>query len=450
MAGGLDLPAKYRPLRFEDVVGQPDTCAYLSALVRRGRIAKNIILAGSHGSGKTTSARIYARALNCESPEASGSPCNRCAQCVDQLAGRHPDYSEYDAASNSKVEEVRELLQLAKSPPMIGQFRGIVIDEAHALSKKAWDSTLKLVEEPPPYLFFAFATTEVDKIPATIASRCQLLRVTVLDHRTAVAYLRRVCEAEGLPYEDMALEIIAHVSGGHSRDLLNNLEHVTYLSDEVTAEATRRAHRLEDGARVIRLVNALLSDKLDAAVEVAQSWPDGPSAILDSARSYLTHVYHRHQRGSALSLSHLLDLIPRANTEETHALVTASAAAAGVDPEAAYSGLGEYLASARADTRAALNLHLFLLSDLAVRRRYAKAGAAPAAPRPAPTAAGPRPDAPGRRGRQFVTTPGASQVPQAVAAPTPQPSAPAAAPVYAHSLAQAGFVQADPTKVRAT
>lgn len=446
------LPLKYRPLAFEQLVGQETTARHLAALIRRGQIGKNIILAGGYGSGKTTSGRIYGRALNCERPTETGSPCNVCKQCVDQLEGRHPDYSEYDAASNSKVEQIREFLQVANSPPMLGKFRILLLDEAHALSKQAWDVLLKIVEEPPPYLVFIFATTEADKVRKAIASRCQVLQVKTLDHKTSIAHLRHICDQEGLQYEQEALEIISHVSHGHTRDLLKHLEQVTVLSDAVTAEAARLAFHIGDVLNVLRYYDAILSNRPDEAILVTEFWNESPSTILDVVRNYAVHSYHRHHRGTTLSVDRMLDLLPAGNTKRVHDQWVATAQAAGVEPEAAYMSYMKYLATARAETNANLNLHTMLLTDLVHRRGFGETSGQTAQRQISSGPAGST-VAPRREGRRWTTVPNQDPGPQAAPAPPPQepPKAtesPTAPQVFPHSLSQFGFAPTDSTKVR--
>lgn len=306
------LPLKYRPLVFEDLVGQAVPQTYLSKLILRKKPA-HIILHGGYGSGKTTSGRIYSRALNCMAvnPQ-TGSPCNKCVHCKAHLAETFTDYIEMDAASSGKVEKIKELTEIAMTRPMFGRRRILLIDEAQGLSKQAWDALLKLIEEPPEYLTFIFATTEVDKVRPAILSRCTTLEVSLLDHQTAVAHLKKICGLEGFSYEEKALDLIAFVSKGHSRDLLKNLEQCSFYSgDSITVEATLEVLSLGYVTNIIRFMRAWREGKLDEMVSALHSWNSPPSMILNVLQEFLIFVLYSTVNQTGVKVNPVFESIPR-------------------------------------------------------------------------------------------------------------------------------------------
>lgn len=225
------LPNKYRPILFDELVGQSHNQKFFKSLIAHGQISRNIVLAGFFGSSKTTTARIYARALLCEHPTEDGEPCNQCESCRKSLEGTHPDIMEIDASSKGGKEDIVNLVEVAKTPPLYSKRRVIIDDEVQAHSRQAWDALLKLIEEPPPFLTFIFCTTEKDKVRPAILSRCAVRDVNLLDSQQSLEHLRHICDKEGFKYEDSALRIISQVSKGHPRDLLKNLEQVSFIGD---------------------------------------------------------------------------------------------------------------------------------------------------------------------------------------------------------------------------
>lgn len=225
------LPIKYRPVLFSELVGQEHNQKFFKSLIAHGQISRNIVLAGFFGSSKTTTARIYARALLCEHPTEDGEPCNQCESCRKSLAGTHPDIMEIDASSKGGKEDIVNLVEIAKTPPLYSKRRVIIDDEVQAHSRQAWDALLKLIEEPPPFLTFIFCTTEKEKVRPAILSRCAVRDVNLLDSKQSVEHLKRICDKEGFKYVESALRIISQVSKGHPRDLLKNLEQVSFIGD---------------------------------------------------------------------------------------------------------------------------------------------------------------------------------------------------------------------------
>jgi len=285
------LTLKYRPIVFENIVGQNVPRIFLSNLIKCGQIGKNIILYGSFGSGKTSIGRIYARALNCDNPTSVGSPCNVCDKCKLFLEDRFPDYIEVDGATQGGKEKIKDLVEIAKSKPYLGKYRVVCVDECHNLSRQAWDTLLKLTEEPPPYLIFIFTTTEYNKVPGTIQSRCQDFEVNVLDQNISKEYLMRICELEGIKCDERALNIISHCSKGHLRDLIKNLEKLYYFGD-ITVENAITVFNFGYAKNLIDTMNLLFTEgSLNKLLEHLECWRDDPNKIFTLLRSIILQMY---------------------------------------------------------------------------------------------------------------------------------------------------------------
>ncbi len=216
---------KYRPGTFDDVIGQPHVVQTLMNSIATKRIAHAFLFSGTRGVGKTTVARILAKALNCEQGP-TGAPCNTCANCLEITQGTSVDVVEIDGASNTSVDDVREIRENVKFTPFRGQYRVYIIDEVHMLSNSAFNALLKTLEEPPAHVVFIFATTEIHKIPATILSRCQHYNFRRISKVEIVQRLRHVAEQDGLAIEDRSLMALARASEGSMRDGLSLLDQI--------------------------------------------------------------------------------------------------------------------------------------------------------------------------------------------------------------------------------
>ena len=211
------LYRRYRPARFEDFVGQEAVIKTLRSQVMSGRIAHAYLFCGTRGTGKTSTAKVFARAVNCEHPE-NGDPCGQCETCRALSEESSLDILEIDAASNNSVDEIRDLREKVKYPPQVGRYRVYIIDEVHMLSSGAFNALLKTLEEPPAYVVFILATTEPQKLPATILSRCQRFDFHRIPMQQIVARMRVAVEQEGIAAEDAALARIARAAEGGMRD----------------------------------------------------------------------------------------------------------------------------------------------------------------------------------------------------------------------------------------
>ena len=211
------LYRRYRPARFEDFVGQEAVIKTLRSQVMSGRIAHAYLFCGTRGTGKTSTAKVFARAVNCEHPE-NGDPCGECATCRALSEESSLDILEIDAASNNGVDEIRDLREKVKYPPQVGRYRVYIIDEVHMLSAGAFNALLKTLEEPPAYVVFILATTEPQKLPATILSRCQRFDFHRIPMNQIIARMKVAVEQEGIAAEDAALARIARAAEGGMRD----------------------------------------------------------------------------------------------------------------------------------------------------------------------------------------------------------------------------------------
>jgi len=286
----IAMARKWRPRSFSEMVGQEHIAQTLKNAIATGNIHHAFLFTGTRGVGKTTSARILAAMLNCTS-EGEQKPCGECECCKAIAAGSSLDVSEFDAASNSGVDEMRDLLESTEYPPMNSKYRTLIIDEVHALSSKAWSSMLKTLEEPPSYLIFILATTEVNKVPATILSRVLRFDFKRLSPTQISKRLAFICEHEGIKAEPEALSIISEKADGSMRDALTIFDEVfAYSGKSITAESVQNALGIPSNTLYFELINsfeahdakgsfAVLEKAMAAGVEV-QVFLDGLTRFL--------------------------------------------------------------------------------------------------------------------------------------------------------------------------
>ncbi|MDX8410516.1 MAG: DNA polymerase III subunit gamma/tau, partial [Mariprofundaceae bacterium] len=223
------LARRWRPKKFADLVGQEVVARTLQNAVASGQVAHAYLLTGIRGVGKTTIARLMAMAVNCEKGPAK-EPCGECGACTSVMNGSNLDVQEMDAASHTGVDDIRDILDAVRYPPASLAYKVYIIDEAHMLSKNAFNALLKTLEEPPPQVIFILATTEAEKLPITVRSRCQRFDLRRMGVDEVTGYLREILGQEGVAYEDEALRIIARAADGSMRDALSLAERVLAFS----------------------------------------------------------------------------------------------------------------------------------------------------------------------------------------------------------------------------
>lgn len=264
----LVLARKYRPQTFEAVVQQDHVTQTLSNAISSGRVAHAILFSGPRGTGKTTIARILAKAMNCKSGPRP-VPCNVCRSCTEITAGNCADVFEIDGASNNSVDQVRELRDNIKYMPAYSPHKIYIIDEVHMLSTAAFNALLKTLEEPPAHVLFFFATTEPHKIPITILSRCQRYDLRRIDLRALVGHLTRLCAAEAIDFPEESLWLIAREAGGSMRDALSLLDQMISCADgPIRHEYVLDLLGAVDTQTLFRLSDAVLAQNISALLDI--------------------------------------------------------------------------------------------------------------------------------------------------------------------------------------
>ena len=250
---------KYRPTTFDSVVGQTALTTTLKNAVKSGKLAHAYLFCGPRGVGKTTCARIFAKAINCQTPTADGEACNACESCLAFNEQRSLNIFELDAASNNSVEHIKTLMEQTRIPPQTGRYKVFIIDEVHMLSTAAFNAFLKTLEEPPAHVIFVLATTEKHKILPTILSRCQIYDFERMTVRGTIDHLKHVAEKEGINVEDEALAVIAEKADGGMRDALSIFDQAaSFCQGNITYE------------KVIEDLNVLDSDNYFQITDLAR------------------------------------------------------------------------------------------------------------------------------------------------------------------------------------
>jgi DNA polymerase-3 subunit gamma/tau len=421
----LVLARKWRPRTFDEVVGQPTLTRTLRNALASGRVGHAFLLSGARGVGKTTTARILAKALNCAKGDGpTPDPCCECASCVEIAAGTSLDVQEIDGATNNGVEQVRELRESARYNPARDRFKIWIIDEVHMLSTGAFNALLKTLEEPPPRVKFIFATTEYHKLPDTILSRCQQYEFRMIPARDLVAHLRTVADGEKITVSDEALGRIARAAEGSVRDALSLFDQVlSFSGGEVRDEDIAALLGIIDRELLLAASRAVLDGDSRGALDLVERLAEYGADYRNFARELTLHfreilLVKVAPEGSAL----LAPIVP----EERERLLPLAAAFSEEDLLRTF----EVLTKAETDLRLAqdprVTLELALLKLVQMRRlipfaelverveRLASGAPAPPRPAPSPVAAPPSPPAPVRT----AAPPSAAPPPAAAPAPS--------------------------------
>ena len=269
------LARKYRPRNFTEMVGQEHVVQALTNALTQQRLHHAYLFTGTRGVGKTTVSRILAKSLNCQGPDGQGgitaTPCGVCQACTDIDSGRFVDYTELDAASNRGVDEVQSLLEQAVYKPVQGRFKVFMIDEVHMLTNTAFNAMLKTLEEPPEYLKFVLATTDPQKVPVTVLSRCLQFNLRPMAPETVLEHLTRVLAAEGVPAQSQALRLLARAARGSMRDALSLTDQaIAFGSGQLQEPSVRLMLGSVDRSYVLRLIDALALGDGKTVVETAE------------------------------------------------------------------------------------------------------------------------------------------------------------------------------------
>lgn len=269
---------KYRPLFFSDIIGQDSTSQILEIGLKNNTLGHAFMFSGIRGTGKTTFARILARSFNCiklnevniEEPEKTTLDCMSCPSCSSFIAGENVDIIEVDAASNTGIDDIRELISTSQYKPFFN-FKIFIIDEVHMLSKGAFNALLKTLEEPPSHVKFIFATTELKKVPATVLSRCIVFNLSVINDKDIFVNLQKICDLEKIKYEPEALKVIAKVSSGSARDSLSILEQIA-IAGPITTKSVSNSLSLFDVKSMHVLLEGVLNKETTSIIKFFTSF----------------------------------------------------------------------------------------------------------------------------------------------------------------------------------
>ncbi|MBN1201638.1 MAG: DNA polymerase III subunit gamma/tau, partial [Anaerolineae bacterium] len=285
------LYLKWRPQTFEDLIGQEHITRTLRNALRQGRIRHAYLFSGPRGTGKTSTARLLAKAVNCQAADPDRRPCNECAYCVAVNEGRFLDLIEIDAASHTGVDDVRDLRDKIAYAPSEGQYKVYIIDEVHRFSGAAFDALLKTLEEPPAHAIFVLATTEIAKVPATIKSRCLIFEFRRVPLAEVVERLALIAESEGVSIDQEALELIGREGTGSVRDSISLLDQLMADPDEhITLDMAEQILGTASGQNVVELAQALIENNAAWGLDIINTAIDGGSDPRQFGRQVIEYL----------------------------------------------------------------------------------------------------------------------------------------------------------------
>jgi DNA polymerase III subunit gamma/tau len=445
------LARKYRPQTFAELVGQEHVARTLSNAIAQGRVAHAFLFTGVRGVGKTTTARLLAKALACEAGP-TATPCNECAQCKEIATGVDMDVLEIDGASNNSVDDVRRLQETLPYRPARDRFKIVIVDEVHMLSQGAFNAFLKTLEEPPAHVKFIFATTESHKVPITIRSRCQRYDFRLIPQTVVAARVREILTSEGIEADDPAVAIVAREAAGSMRDALTLLDQlVAFAGERLVGEEVARMLGIADRRHVMETSRAILQGDGSAALHTVDALASQGADMLHFARQLLSFLRDLVVLRVAGGEADLVDLVPEeraaarelAEAVDVLELQRAFAATSRLTDDVARTGAPRTVLEmglVRIATRPALRGVDELLTRLDALERRLGGGGRGNPPGPGGGRPGPKPrPSPTGRGRAAAEA-GARSAPEPAApspatrAPTPEPP-PAPPPTAARAPA---------------
>ena len=285
------LYLKWRPRTFEDVIGQEHITRTLRNALRQGRLRHAYLFSGPRGTGKTSTARLLAKAVNCQQEDPNHRPCNECPYCLAVNEGRFLDLIEIDAASHTGVDDVRDLRDKIAFAPNEGQYKVYIIDEVHRFSGAAFDALLKTLEEPPPHAIFVLATTEIAKVPATIKSRCQMFEFRRVALEEVANQLERISQGEGVSIDRAALELIAREGTGSVRDSISLLDQLIADPEEhISLEMAEQILGTASGENIVELAGALIHNDSARGLDIINAAVDSGADPRQFGRQVIDHL----------------------------------------------------------------------------------------------------------------------------------------------------------------